>query len=406
MTGSPLRRRSRVCRVAGVPIGGGHPIVVQSMTDTATADVEATAAQVRALAEAGSELVRITVNDAAAARAVPELAVRLADAGCPVPLVGDFHFNGHTLLADHPEAAAALAKYRVNPGNVGRGPRHDANFLAFVEQAIHHGRPLRIGVNAGSLDPEVLAERMDTNSRRAEPRSAEEVEREALVESALASAEAAVDLGHDPDGLVISCKVSNLPTMVACYREIAAGCDFPLHLGLTEAGRGLAGVAKTTAALAVLLAEGIGDTIRASLTPDPGGDRTREVRLCREILQGMGLRQYRPTVVACPGCGRTTSTFFRELAATIDGLLDERMTEWRATRPGAEALRVAVMGCVVNGPGESRSADIGISLPGTGEAPRAPVYVDGEKAALLEGDGIAEEFVAMVEEYVERRWGA
>ena len=399
------RRQSLVCRVGGIPIGGGHPVVVQSMTDTDTADAEATAEQAAALAAAGSELVRITVDRAAAAKAVPEIAARLADQGCPVPLVGDFHFVGHRLLKEHPECAQALAKFRINPGNVGRGVRHDPNFAAMVSAAVEHGKPIRIGVNAGSLDPEVLASRMDSNANRPTPLSAEEVEEEALVESALQSAEAAVELGLLPENIVISCKVSRVATVVRCYRQIAKRCPHALHLGLTEAGTGLAGVVGSTAALSVLLADGIGDTIRASLTPDPGGDRTKEVRVCQEILQALGLRSYRPTVVACPGCGRTTSAAFRELTATVDAWLAARLPEWHRTRPWAESLKVAVMGCVVNGPGESRAADIGISLPGTGEAPKAPVYVDGERVAILEGAGLAEQFLAMVGEYVDKRWG-
>lgn len=399
------RRPSRTVSVGSVPIGGGHPVVVQSMTDTETADVRSTVAQAKLLADAGSELVRVTVNHDDAARALPEIRRQLDDLGCAVPLVGDFHFIGHRLLRDHPACARALAKFRINPGNVGRGRRRDENFDAFIGIARDLGKPVRIGVNAGSLDPELLSERMDANARRPDPLPAEEVETAALVESALTSAEAAMHLGLPADRIVLSCKVSRLPQMVACYRELARRCDFPLHLGLTEAGPGLSGVSATVAALSILLAEGIGDTIRASLTPEVGGDRAREVRLCQEVLQALGLRTFRPSVTACPGCGRTTSTLFRELAERIQGELERRRADWRARFPGSEALKVAVMGCVVNGPGESRAADIGISLPGTGEEPRAPVFVDGERQAMLKGAGIAEEFLRMVEDYVARRWG-
>jgi len=391
--------------VGGVCVGGQNPIVVQSMTDTDTADVEATVAQVQLLASAGSELVRVTVNNDAAAKAVPEIRRRLDAMGCAVPLIGDFHFIGHRLLRDHPACARTLAKFRINPGNVGRGPRHDENFRAFIEVARELNKPVRIGVNAGSLDQEVLAKRMDANARRPAPLSSDEVEREALVESALASAQAAADLGLPETNIIISCKVSRLPQMVEAYRELAQRCDLPLHLGLTEAGMGAKGIVATTAALSVLLYDGIGDTIRSSLTPEPGGDRAREVRLCQEILQALQLRSFRPAVTACPGCGRTTSSLFRELARDIQAHLDAKMPQWRATYPGAKDLRVAVMGCVVNGPGESRAANIGISLPGSGESPRAPVFVDGERRTFLEGPTIAQDFIRMVEEYVQQRWG-
>jgi (E)-4-hydroxy-3-methylbut-2-enyl-diphosphate synthase len=405
MSASASRRQSRACRVGGVIVGGGAPVVVQSMTNTDTADAAATARQVHELAEAGSEIVRITVNNRAAAARVAEVRERLRDDhGADVPLVGDFHYNGHTLLREFPDCADALAKYRINPGNVGRGARHDANFATMVQVAIDHGRPIRIGVNAGSLDPELLDALMDENGRRDEPVSAGEVTREAMVASALSSAAAAEELGLPGDRIVLSCKTSRLQDMVAVYRELAARCDYPLHLGLTEAGMGSKGVVATTAALGILLQEGIGDTIRASLTPEPGGDRTLEVRVCRELLQSLGLRSFRPEVTACPGCGRTTSTVFQELAQTIERHLEARLAEWRVERPGAADLKVAVMGCIVNGPGESRAADIGISLPGTGEQPRAPVYVDGEKVRTLEGPTLAEDFIAMVEDYVAARF--
>ncbi|MFQ5845862.1 MAG: flavodoxin-dependent (E)-4-hydroxy-3-methylbut-2-enyl-diphosphate synthase, partial [Planctomycetota bacterium] len=360
------KRPTRTVSVGSVAIGGGRPVVVQSMTDTDTADVAATVAQVKLLADAGSEIVRVTVNNAAAAAAVPEIRARLLDLGCAVPLVGDFHFIGHRLLRDDPDCAEALDKFRINPGNVGRGPRRDGNFATFIQIARDLGKPVRIGVNAGSLDPELLARRMDDNAGRAEPLPAEEVERQALVESAVRSCEAAAELGLSENRIVVSCKVSRLPQMVAAYRELARRLEFPLHLGLTEAGLGLKGVVATTAALSVLLEEGIGDTIRASLTPEVGGDRTAEVRLCQEVLQALGLRSFRPEVTACPGCGRTTSTRFRELAQDIQEHLERRLPEWRRRYEGAADLTVAVMGCVVNGPGESRAAHVGISLPGSG----------------------------------------
>ena len=399
--GIAARRPTKVVRVGRVLIGGGNPVVVQSMTDTDTADIAATVAQAKALADAGSEIVRVTVNNEDAAKAVPEIARRLPD----VPLVGDFHFIGHRLLKGFPACAKALAKFRINPGNVGRGARRDENFKAFLEIAKDLDKPVRIGVNAGSLDPELLARKMDANAKRKEPRSAEEVENEALVESAIESAEAAQALGLPADRIVLSCKVSRLPQMVAVYRTLSRKTDLPLHLGLTEAGLGIKGEVATAAALSILLAEGIGDTIRASLTPEVGGDRTREVRLSQELLQALGLRSFRAAVTACPGCGRTTSTFFRELAERIQAHLEKSRVEWKKRYPGAEQLKVAVMGCVVNGPGESRAADVGISLPGSGEEPKAPVYVDGERREVLEGPRIAEEFLKLVEEYVRGRWG-
>jgi (E)-4-hydroxy-3-methylbut-2-enyl-diphosphate synthase len=382
-------------------IGGGNQVVVQSMTDTDTADIAATVTQVKLLADAGSEIVRVTVNNAAAAAAVPEVSKRLADLGCDVPLVGDFHFIGHRLLRDYPDMAQTLAKFRINPGNVGRGVRHDENFTTFVEIARELGKPVRIGVNAGSLDPDVMATKMDENSRIAEPLNSQQVENQALVESALASAEASLDIGLTPNQIIISCKVSRLPQMVVVYRELSEKSDLALHLGLTEAGMGQKGIVTTTAALSTLLEQGIGDTIRASLTPEVGGDRAKEVRLCQDILQAIGLRRFRPSVTACPGCGRTTSTLFRELAQDIQMHIDEKLPEWRSRYAGSESLQVAVMGCVVNGPGESRAANIGISLPGAGEEPRAPVFVDGERVKFLQGPRIAADFIDMVESYVE-----
>jgi (E)-4-hydroxy-3-methylbut-2-enyl-diphosphate synthase len=402
----PARRRSVAVRIGGVVVGGGAPIVVQSMTNTDTADVESTALQVHALAAAGSELVRITVDTDAAAAAVPRIADRLEQLGCRVPLVGDFHFNGHKLLREQPACAVALAKYRINPGNVGRGSRRDPQFAEMIEIACRHGKPVRIGVNWGSLDQDLLTRMMDQNSRVAEPIDANDVVREALVVSALDSAARAEELGLARDRIVISCKVSGVQDLIAVYRNLAARCGYPLHLGLTEAGMGSKGIVASTAAMAVLLQEGIGDTIRVSLTPEPGGDRTREVIVAQELLQTMGLRSFTPLVVACPGCGRTTSTYFQELAQKIQTHLRTRMPEWRRSYPGVEEMTVAVMGCVVNGPGESKHANIGISLPGTGERPVAPVYVDGEKGPTLKGERIAEEFQALVEQYVASHYGA
>jgi len=402
----PIRRPSVPVRIGHVTVGGGQPVAVQSMTNTDTADVEATVLQVRALAVAGSELVRVTVNTDAAAAAVPRIVERLAQSGVTVPVVGDFHFNGHKLLREHPACAEALAKYRINPGNVGRGSKRDPQFAEMIEIACRHGKPVRIGVNWGSLDQDLLTRLMDENSRQAAPLDANDVMREAIVLSALESARRAEELGLPHDRIVISCKVSGVQDLIAVYRNIAARCDYPLHLGLTEAGMGSKGIVASTAAIGVLLQEGIGDTIRVSLTPEPGGDRTQEVIVAQEILQTMGLRSFTPMVVACPGCGRTTSTYFQELAQKIQSHLRHRMPEWRRHHPGVEQMTVAVMGCVVNGPGESKHANIGISLPGTGERPVAPVYIDGEKGPTLKGERIAEEFQQLVEQYVERTYVA
>ncbi len=399
------RRSTRLVEVRGVAIGGRSPIVVQSMTNTDTADVDATVAQVLALARAGSELVRVTVNTAEAASAVPVIRRELDRAGVGVPLVGDFHFNGHKLLAEFPECAATLDKYRINPGNVGRGSRRDEQFAQLIETACRLGKPVRIGVNWGSLDQEVLARFMDENAKRPAPEPVEVVMRAALVASALESAALAEQLGLAGNRIILSCKVSGVQDLVAVYRDLATRCDYPLHLGLTEAGMGSKGIVASTAAMGILLQEGIGDTIRVSLTPEPGGDRTQEVVVAQEILQTMGLRAFTPMVTACPGCGRTTSTYFQELASRIQAYLRENMPLWRTRYPGVEHLHVAVMGCVVNGPGESKLADIGISLPGSGERPVAPVYVDGAKTVTLKGDRIAEEFQALVFEYVQRRYG-
>ena len=400
------RRMSRQVRVGGVAIGGGAPIVVQSMTNTDTADAEATVSQVLALWRAGSELVRITVNTPEAAAQVARIRERLDALGCDVPLVGDFHFNGHKLLGAHPDCARALAKYRINPGNVGKGARRDEQFAAMIEAALRHGAAVRIGVNWGSLDAELLARMMDANARRPAPLEAGEVMREALIASALESAARAQALGLAPERIVISCKVSGVQDLIAVYRELARRCDYALHLGLTEAGMGSKGIVASSAALAVLLQEGIGDTIRVSLTPEPGGERSREVTVAQELLQTMGLRSFTPLVTACPGCGRTTSSYFQELAERIQAYLRAQMPQWRERYPGVEDLRVAVMGCVVNGPGESKHADIGISLPGTNEFPVAPVYVDGEKTVTLKGERIAEAFQELLEEYVRSRYAA
>jgi (E)-4-hydroxy-3-methylbut-2-enyl-diphosphate synthase len=376
------------------------------MTNTDTADAAATAAQVVALAAAGSEIVRLTVNTRDAAAAVPEIKRRVTDLGVTAPLVGDFHYNGHLLLDEFPDCAAALDKYRINPGNVGVGEKHDENFRRMIEAALTHGKPVRIGVNWGSLDRALLTELMDVNARRPQPLDDRGVLLEAMRESALRSAEMAERFGLPHDRIVLSAKVSEVPDLITLYRALAAACDYPLHLGLTEAGMGMKGIVASTAALATLLQEGIGDTIRASLTPAPGGDRAEEVRLCQQVLQSLGIRRFAPQVSACPGCGRTTSTFFQELAADVTAHVQARLAAWRERYPGVEGLRIAVMGCVVNGPGESKHADIGISLPGTGEDPRAPVYVDGKLATTLRGETIAEDFSKLLDEYVERHYGA
>ncbi len=398
------RKRTVPVVVGGVTVGGGAPVVVQSMTNTDTADAVATAAQAAALALAGSELVRATVNTDEAARAVPEVVAQLRDAGVEVPIIGDFHYNGHLLLARHPECARALAKYRINPGNVGTKHR-DANFQAIVRVAIEHDKPVRIGVNWGSLDQRLLTDLMDENSRRAEPRDARDVLLAAIVESAVRSAVLAEETGLGHDRIVLSAKVSSVPDLIAVYRMLAARVDFPLHLGLTEAGMGMKGIVATAAALSPLLMDGIGDTIRVSLTPRPGGDRTEEVKVAQQVLQSLGIRHFEPQVTSCPGCGRTTSTFFQEMAEDILGYIREKMPEWLTLYPGVEELDVAVMGCVVNGPGESRHADIGISLPGTFEEPKAPVYVDGEHVTTLRGEGLVEEFKRILDEYVAKRYG-
>ena len=395
-----LRRQTAVVDVGGVKVGGSHPIVVQSMTNTDTADVTATAVQVGALHEAGSELVRVTVNNEAAAEAVPDIVARVA-----VPVIGDFHYNGHLLLTKYPKCAAALAKYRINPGNVG-AKRRDENFRTISEIALAHGKPVRIGVNWGSLDQQLLTEMMDENARRSDPSDAREVMIEAMLASALRSAELAEECGLPHDRIILSAKVSGVQDLVEVYRRLARRSDYPLHLGLTEAGMGAKGIIASTAGLAILLQEGIGDTIRVSLTPRPGGDRTEEVQVAQQVLQSLGLRSFTPQVSACPGCGRTTSTFFQEMAEDIETHLKERMATWRERYAGVETLRVAVMGCVVNGPGESKNADIGISLPGTFEEPKAPVYVDGKLKVTLKGDSIVADFLKILEQYVETRYGA
>jgi (E)-4-hydroxy-3-methylbut-2-enyl-diphosphate synthase len=398
------RHPSRAVQVGPITIGGTAPIVVQSMTNTDTADISATTSQCQQLAAAGSELVRITVNSAEAAAAVPHIRNRLDALGCQVPLIGDFHFNGHKLLQEHPACAEALSKYRINPGNVGRGSKRDTQFAEMIEIACRNGKPVRIGVNWGSLDQDLLVRMMDENSRAAEPQSAQEIMREAIVRSAIDSAERAVELGMPRERIVLSAKVSAVQDLIAVYTELAARSEFALHLGLTEAGMGSKGIVASSAAMGILLQQGIGDTIRVSLTPEPGGDRSREVIVAQELLQTMGLRSFTPLVTACPGCGRTTSTYFQTLADRIQTHLRQRMPEWRNDYHGVETMTVAVMGCVVNGPGESKHANIGISLPGTGERPVAPVYEDGAKTVTLKGDHIAEEFQTLVEQYVARTY--
>ncbi len=399
------RRQTVTANVGGVLIGGAHPVVVQSMTNTDTANAEATAIQVAQLARAGSELVRVTVNTREAAAAVPEIVARLAEVGLSVPIVGDFHYNGHILLREFPETARLLAKYRINPGNVGAGQHHDANFATMIEVAKEFGKPVRIGVNWGSLDQQVLARLMDQNAAQGSPKSGTDVMIDAMVVSALESAAYAEKLGLAHDRILISVKVSSAPELWQVYRQLAAQCDYPLHLGLTEAGMGMKGIVASSVALAPLLTEGIGDTIRVSLTPEPGASRKLEVEVAQQILQSLGLRQFLPQVTSCPGCGRTTSVFFQELAQKIQDYIRDTMPEWKARYPGVEEMQVAVMGCIVNGPGESKHANIGISLPGTGEDPRAPVYQDGKLLKTLRGPRIAEEFQELLEAYVERRYG-
>jgi (E)-4-hydroxy-3-methylbut-2-enyl-diphosphate synthase len=404
---SPRHRTTGVVVGSGegaVTVGGGAPIVVQSMTNTDTADIDGTVAQVAQLARAGSELVRITVNSPEAAAQVARIRERLDAMHCDVPLVGDFHFNGHKLLTQYPDCAQALAKYRINPGNVGKGAKRDDQFATMIECALRYGKPVRIGVNWGSLDPALLARLMDENAKRPEPLAATEVMYEAVIASALESAAQAQAIGLPAERIVISCKMSQVQDLIRVYRALGARCDYALHLGLTEAGMGSKGIVASAAAMGVLLQEGIGDTIRISLTPEPGGERAREVQVAQELLQTMGLRAFTPMVTACPGCGRTTSTYFQELAQKIEGFLRDQMPLWRARYPGVEGMRVAVMGCVVNGPGESKHADIGISLPGTNEVPVAPVYVDGQKTVTLKGERIAEDFQALVENYIQQRF--
>jgi (E)-4-hydroxy-3-methylbut-2-enyl-diphosphate synthase len=399
------RRRTVTTRIGGVPVGSDHPIVVQSMTNTDTADVQSTARQVADLARAGSELVRVTVNNEASAAAVPEIVEALDRLGLAVPIIGDFHYNGHLLLTKYPACAQALAKYRINPGNVG-GKRHDENFRAIIDVALTQDKPVRIGVNWGSLDQSLLTQMMDANATRAEPADTRDVVMEAMVESALQSAALAETSGMRHDRIVLSAKVSGVQDLVEVYRMLAARCDYPLHLGLTEAGLGSKGIIASTAGLSILLQEGIGDTIRVSLTPAPGGDRTEEVRVGQQVLQSLGLRSFSPQVTSCPGCGRTTSTFFQQMAQEIQDYLQAKMPLWRSERPGVEHLKVAVMGCVVNGPGESKHANIGISLPGTAEEPKAPVYVDGRLLVTLRGNEIVSEFLTILEDYVASRYGA
>ena len=404
--GPSHRKATRQVAIGGVQVGGDAPVVVQSMTNTDTADVASTVKQVAELWRAGSELVRVTVNNAESATAVPRIVDKLAMMGVNVPIIGDFHYNGHTLLANEPACAEALAKYRINPGNVGFGKKKDTQFAQLIEFAIRYGKPVRIGANWGSLDQSLAARLMDENHERAEPWDAGRVLREALIRSAIDSAERAVEIGLPRERIVLSAKVSGVQELVAVYRDLSARSDFALHLGLTEAGIGSKGIVASSAALGVLLQQGIGDTIRISLTPEPGASRTQEVIVAQELLQTMGLRAFTPMVTACPGCGRTTSEFFQELAKVVQEHVRAKMPEWKISRPGAENMTLAVMGCIVNGPGESRHANIGISLPGTGEAPAAPVFVDGEKTVTLRGENIAHEFVALIDAYVDRRYGA
>jgi len=399
------RRNTNLVKVGNTNIGGKSPVVVQSMTDTDTSDVYKTVKQIKDLHDAGSEIVRITVNNDQAAKSVETIKKNLIDEGYDIPLVGDFHFIGHRLLTNNKSCAEKLDKYRINPGNVGRGNKRDENFDMFIKVAIENNKPVRIGVNAGSLDPELLESKMEINANSKKPLDSEEVENKALIESALMSAEKAIDLGLGPDKIIISCKVSRVNQMITVYRELSKKCEFPLHLGLTEAGMGMKGISYTSVALGNLLYDGIGDTIRCSLTPEVNGDRTNEVKLCQEILQSMGVRRFSPSVTSCPGCGRTTSTFFRELSEDIQAFLDSKRKTWSKYYPESVNLKVAVMGCVVNGPGESKSADIGISLPGSGESPKAPVFVDGIKVDVLQGDEIAKQFIGMVENYVKKKWG-
>ena len=402
--GAAPRRITRAVNVGAVKLGGGHPVVVQSMTNTDTADIAGTVKQVSELWRAGSEMVRVTVNNPESAAAVPRIVEKLRMMGIEVPVIGDFHYNGHTLLANEPACAEALAKYRINPGNVGFGRKKDTQFAQLIEFALQYDKPVRIGVNWGSLDQGLAAQLMDENAQRAEPWEASLVLREALIRSALDSAERAVEIGLPRERIVLSCKVSGVQELIAVYRDLAQRSDFALHLGLTEAGIGSKGIVASSAALAVLLQEGIGDTIRISLTPEPGQSRTQEVIVAQELLQTTGLRAFTPMVTACPGCGRTTSEFFQELAGVVQNHVRAKMPEWKVKHPGAENMTLAVMGCIVNGPGESRHANIGISLPGTGEAPSAPVFIDGEKAMTLRGENIAQEFVAVIDDYVEKRY--
>jgi (E)-4-hydroxy-3-methylbut-2-enyl-diphosphate synthase len=400
----PTRRFSHKVQVGSVEVGGDAPIVVQSMTNTDTADIASTVTQVAALAQAGSEIVRVTVNNEESAAAIPAIVEGLDKLGIQVPIVGDFHYNGHRLLEEYPECAKLLAKYRINPGNVGFGQKRDSQFADMIQMALKYDKPVRIGVNWGSLDQQVLAKLMDENGKLAQPKEADEVARDALIASALQSAEMAEGIGMARNKILLSCKVSRVQDLVAVYSRLAAQCDYALHLGLTEAGMGSKGIVASTAALAILLQQGIGDTIRVSLTPEPNGDRTQEVQVAQEILQTMGLRSFTPLVTSCPGCGRTTSTYFQELADRIQKYLRESMPRWREEFEGAENMNVAVMGCIVNGPGESKHANIGISLPGTGESPVAPVFVDGKKTVTLRGDNIAEEFQAIIEDYVAKTY--